>query len=62
MLKQTEFLCSTVQSIAVTGEAECQYPSAYRARFVIDFELKLDDATAMIRTARIVRNDEDFPA
>ena len=41
---------------AIEGESD-----AYGARYLVDFELKREGRTAAIRTAWIVRHNEDFP-
>jgi hemerythrin-like domain-containing protein len=60
-LDDAEFLQKTVQSAAVSYEAVVEEPTSYGERYVIDFELTTDKGTAKIRSAWMVRKDEDFP-
>jgi hypothetical protein len=49
----------------LTAEATEQKPTAYGRRFSVDFPHSWTQrfvlSTAVIRSARIIRNDEDFP-
>jgi hypothetical protein len=49
----------------LTAEAPEQKPIAYGRRFVVDLQLEwyhgLVICTALVRSAWIIRNDEDFP-
>jgi len=49
----------------LTAEATEQKPTAYGRRFVVDFEIERGRGIilfkALVRTAWIIRNDEDFP-
>jgi hypothetical protein len=47
--------------IARTLEAEPQESSPFGQRYVIDFELTTEAGTGRVRSAWIVRTDEDFP-
>src|SRR5215213_5438567 len=53
-----------LEAILIENAAE-QQPTPYGRRFVIDFQVdwqeKFVRAYVMIRTAWIIRNDEDFP-
>jgi hypothetical protein len=60
-LDDAEFLRKTVQSVAETHDAVAEEPTAFGERYVIDFELTTDDGTAKVRSAWMVRKDEDFP-
>jgi hypothetical protein len=48
-----------------TREAVLQQPTSYRQRFVVDFHVKAEQGPVVtlktIRSAWIIRNDEDFP-
>ncbi len=55
------YLRDTVKAVAVTDDAMRQEPTPYGERYVIDFQLKTNSGTAMVRTAWMIRNDEDFP-
>lgn len=61
-----ERLRQAILDAILKAEATEQNPTKYGRRFIVDFELSWPEqkyilATAMIRTAWIVRNDEDFP-
>jgi hypothetical protein len=60
-----ERLREQILKSVLSAEATEQTPSAYGRRFVIDFpcrnDLKYVARGAVIRTAWIIRNDEDFP-
>lgn len=60
-LDDAPFLQATVQHIAETGDAVPQEPTPYGQRYVIDFELTTDSGTGIVRTAWLIRNDEDVP-
>ncbi len=49
----------------LTAEATEQKPTAYGRRFIVDFEIQQGRGIvllrAVVRTAWIIRNDEDFP-
>ena len=49
----------------LTAEATEQKPTTYGRRFVVDFEIERGRGVilfkAVVRTAWIIRNDEDFP-
>jgi hypothetical protein len=54
-----------LEAILEVGATE-RRPSSYGRRFTVDFELSVPEgkyilSTALIRTAWIIRNDEDFP-
>ena len=46
---------------AVSGQAVPGAADEYGQRFVVDFEVSTAVGTAMVRSAWIVRADEDFP-
>lgn len=50
-----------VQTAAITQESVSQEPTPYGNRYVVDFELTTDKGRALVRTAWMIRNDEDFP-
>lgn len=60
-LEDAAFLQGQVQAIASTHEAIPEEPTAFGDRYVIDFVLTTDSGTATIRTAWMVRQNEDFP-
>lgn len=60
-IDDAQFLQHIVQQIVVTHDAVYESSNTYGERYVIDFELTTDVGTAIIRTAWIIRNDEDFP-
>jgi hypothetical protein len=59
-LENAGFLQKTVQLIAVTHDVVQQETTPYGERYV-DFELTTDTGTATVRSAWIVRKDEDIP-
>lgn len=60
-LEDAAFLQKIVKAIASTHDATPQEPTAYGDRYVIDFTLTTDSGTATVRSAWMVRKDEDFP-
>ncbi len=60
-LDDAPFLREKLLDIASTHEAAPQEPTPYGERYVIDFELTTTAGTAFVRSAWIVRKDEDFP-
>jgi len=60
-----ERLRKLITEAILTNEATEQQPSPYGRRFVVDFQVKWEEkyvvSLVMIRTAWIIRNDEDFP-
>ena len=60
-LENADLLLNAVEQAAVTGEALEGKLDRYGLRFVIDFGLTGPAGAATIRSAWIVRNDEDFP-
>ena len=62
-----EELRRTILEAILKGEAREQAPTSYGRRFVVDFTWSVPEgkgvilSTALVRTAWIVRNDEDFP-
>jgi 3-phenylpropionate/cinnamic acid dioxygenase small subunit len=64
--EDAEELRQAILKAILTAEAKEQQPSEYGRRFVVDFQLSRPEgslimSTARVRTAWIVRNDEDFP-
>jgi hypothetical protein len=61
----TKRMREQILEAVLRSEATEQTPSAYGRRFVVDFQgqndLKYMARRAVIRTAWIIRNDEDFP-
>ncbi|TVR23557.1 MAG: hypothetical protein EA396_03280 [Anaerolineaceae bacterium] len=55
------FLRSKLLSVVRTHPAIPQESTPYGHRYVIDFELKTSLGSAIVRSAWIVRNGEDFP-
>lgn len=60
-LKDAAYMQEMVADIAKTHQAEIETPTQYGQRYVIDFELTTGTGTAIIRSAWIIRNEEDFP-
>ena len=60
-LDDAVFMQTTLQNAAKQNEAIPEEPTPYGERYVIDFTLTTDDGTATIRSAWMVRKDEDFP-
>lgn len=60
-LDNAEFLQELVQDIAASHDAEPQAPTAHGMRYVIDFELTTDSGSGIVRTAWIIRRNEDVP-
>lgn len=60
-LDDAPMLREKLLDIVKTHEADPQEPTAYGERYVIDFELTTSAGTATVRSAWIVRKDEDFP-
>jgi len=60
-----ELLRKLIREAILTAEAQEQKPTEYGRRFVVDFELQRGVGVvlyrAVVRTAWIIRNDEDFP-
>ena len=58
-------LRQSILEAILTVEATEQLPTAYGRRFVVDFEMQRGQGIilfkAVVRTAWIIRNDEDFP-
>ena len=63
--KDAERLCELILKAVLTTDAAEQQPIAYGRRFVVDFQgenyIKDVAMFAVIRTAWIIRKDEDFP-
>lgn len=60
-LDDAAFLQTTVQAVASIHDASAQSPTSYGERYVIDFELTTEKGTAIVRSAWMIRKDEDFP-
>ena len=60
-LEDASFLQTIVQGVANTHDAVPQEPSAFGDRYVIDFILETESGVATIRSAWIVRHDENVP-
>lgn len=60
-----ERLRGLIMNAIMTGEAKEQQPSPYGRRFIVDFQAILPEKSvamsALIRTAWIIRDEEDFP-
>jgi hypothetical protein len=60
-----ERLRNLILEAVLTTEAKVQQPTPYGQRFVVDFQLKQEERFVVtfvtIRSAWIIRNDEDFP-
>jgi hypothetical protein len=51
-----ELLRTALEGSAIEGEAD-----EYGQRYIIDFELRLNDRRAVVRSAWIIRRGENFP-
>ena len=65
-VEDAERLRAAILDAILKVDAREQKPTQYGRRFVVDFELswpeqKYITSTALVRTAWIIRNDEDFP-
>lgn len=60
-LENAHLLLDALKEIAVNGEAIPGKVDKYGQRYVIDFEFTGPDGKATLRSAWIVRADEDFP-
>jgi hypothetical protein len=60
-----EHLRKLILEAILTTEAKAQQPTAYGERFVVDFQIRQEERSVVtqvtIRSAWIIRNDEDFP-
>jgi len=60
-----ERLRKLVLEAILTSEATVQASTEYGRRFVVDFQLRLEEGFVVtlvtVRSAWIIRNDEDFP-
>jgi hypothetical protein len=61
-----ERLRQAILEAILKADAIEQRPTLYGRRFIVDFEVSLPEgkfilSTALVRTAWIIRNDEDFP-
>ena len=60
-----ELLRQLILDAVLTADAVEQKPTTYGRRFVVDFEVERGEGIilykAVVRTAWIIRNDEDFP-
>lgn len=60
-LDDAPFLREKLLDIVKTYDVTPQEPTPYGDRYVIDFELTTSAGTALVRSAWIVRNGENFP-
>jgi hypothetical protein len=60
-VKDAETLRNLILTVARTQDAVPTDEDEYGQRFIIDFEVKRDDKQAIVRSAGIVRKDENFP-
>jgi hypothetical protein len=60
-VSDVEELRAALLAAAVNSECQPGGPSPYGQRYVLDFELSLQDRRVTIRSAWIVRTDEDVP-
>lgn len=60
-IADAEFLQMTLQSAAASLEAEREDPTIYGERYVIDLKITTASGTATVRTAWMIRRDEDVP-
>ena len=64
--KDAERLRQIILEAILITESQEQEPTQYGRRFIVDFEVSLPEgqfivSTALVRTAWMIRNDEDFP-
>lgn len=59
--RDADLLRETLLSAALTGEANPAERDDYGQRYVLDFEMSGATGRALIRSAWIVRQGEDFP-
>ncbi len=59
--EHAELLQKALLEAAQTGDAEVGAPSPYGSRFVVDFDFLHEGRTVRIRSAWIIRSDEDLP-
>jgi hypothetical protein len=63
--EDAERLLKLIMEAILVGEATEQRPTSYGRRFIVDFQVKWEEKFVVtlvtIRTAWIIRNDEDFP-
>jgi hypothetical protein len=63
--EDAERLRNLILEAIVTTEATEQQPTSYGRRFIVDFEVRSDQqlvvSLVLVRSAWIIRNDEDFP-
>jgi hypothetical protein len=60
-IQNARLVLDALQQAAVSCEAVAGKLDRYGQRYTIDFEFKGPDGAATIRSAWIVRSDEDFP-
>ena len=65
-VNDAERLRQVILDAILKVEAREQKPTEYGRRFIVDFEVSWPEkefimSTALVRTAWIIRNDEDFP-
>jgi len=60
-VENAEFLQMTLQSAAASLDAVAEDPTVYGDRYVIDFKVTTESGTATIRSAWMIRRDEDVP-
>jgi len=60
-LKDATALRDKVREVAASHEAEPEEPSPYGQRYIIDFEMKTKTGVAIVRSAWIIRRNEEFP-
>jgi 3-phenylpropionate/cinnamic acid dioxygenase small subunit len=64
--EDAEQLRQAILEAILTAETTEQKPTEYGRRFIVDFQVSRPEgqiimSTAWVRTAWIIRNDEDFP-
>lgn len=60
-LEDAPFLQATLQNVVTTHDAKYAGMNEYGDRYVIDFTLKTTKGTSVVRSAWIIRSEEDFP-
>lgn len=59
--RNTELLIDAIEEAAVSGDASLGKSDHYGQRYAIDFAFTGPSGSATIRSAWIIRRDEDFP-
>lgn len=60
-MKDAEMLQTKLLEIVVTTEIVIGEKDDYGQRYTLDFEMSTEDSSAILRSAWIIRKNEDFP-